>query len=157
MGPFGIEPGVFQSTTAWYTALASGVVLHIAVFRIGEWDLMTTKLIKSFVGSQLVAATALVVLFPEYYASPLCALAVAARLAFTLLLGIYTSMLVYRVFFHRLGTFPGPFLARLSNFYITFLAGKNMQEYKEVQRLHEKYGDFVRTGRSNKIVPYLAC
>lgn len=33
------------------------------------------------------------------------------------LVGLYGSMLLYRAFFHRLGRFPGPFAARLSNIY----------------------------------------
>jgi hypothetical protein len=33
------------------------------------------------------------------------------------LAGLYGSMLLYRTLFHRLGRFPGPFAARLSNLY----------------------------------------
>lgn len=148
MGIPDFDPGVFESSAARYVALATGAALHIFLFRFGEWDLATIKLIKTFAASQVLAAIALILGFPGYYASPLTALSVASKLAFTLLFGVYASMLIYRVFFHRLGRFPGPFLARLSNFYIVSLAGKNMQEYKEVEKLHEKYGDFVRTGKS---------
>ncbi|KAJ5510414.1 Cytochrome P450 [Penicillium expansum] len=54
-------------------------------------------------------------------------------------------MLVYRGFFHRLGKFPGPFLARLSNLYLTMLSSK-LHLYEEIGKLHEIYGDYVRTG-----------
>ncbi|BCR84059.1 cytochrome P450 [Aspergillus chevalieri] len=64
------------------------------------------------------------------------------------LLGLYSSMLVYRGFFHRLCQFPGPFLARLSNFYLTRLSAKNLHLYEEVQALHREYGDIVRVGPS---------
>ncbi|KAF2202848.1 cytochrome P450 [Delitschia confertaspora ATCC 74209] len=56
------------------------------------------------------------------------------------------SMLVYRAFFHRLRKFPGPFMAGLSKFYGMSLAAKNYQYYRETEKLHAKYGDYVRTG-----------
>ncbi|KAJ5758202.1 Cytochrome P450 [Penicillium nucicola] len=55
-------------------------------------------------------------------------------------------MLVYRAFLHRLSRFPGPFLARLSNFYVTALSGKKLQLCDEIQKLHQQYGDYVRIG-----------
>ncbi|EKG20298.1 Cytochrome P450 [Macrophomina phaseolina MS6] len=55
-------------------------------------------------------------------------------------------MAVYRVFFHRLRHFPGPFGAKLSRFYSAYLAGKDIKYYKEIEKMHRKYGDFVRTG-----------
>jgi cytochrome P450 len=59
---------------------------------------------------------------------------------------ILLSMTIYRAFFHRLRSFPGPFLARISKFYGVSLASKKFQYYWEAQRLHEEYGDYVRTG-----------
>jgi hypothetical protein len=55
------------------------------------------------------------------------------------------SILTYRVFLHRTRRFPGPFMARVSKFYSVFLA-RTLHYNKEVEKLHEKYGDFVRTG-----------
>ncbi|KAJ5308716.1 Cytochrome P450 [Penicillium antarcticum] len=55
-------------------------------------------------------------------------------------------MLVYRAFLHRLSRFPGPFFARLSNFYVTVLSGKKLQLCDEIQKLHHQYGDYVRVG-----------
>ncbi|KAA8901371.1 cytochrome P450 67 [Sphaerosporella brunnea] len=56
------------------------------------------------------------------------------------------SILIHRMFLHRAGKFPGPFMARVSKFYSVFLSVKKMQYHKEVEQLHRKYGDFVRTG-----------
>lgn len=56
------------------------------------------------------------------------------------------SVFVHRVFLHRAGKFPGPFWAKVSRFYAVYLAFKNLQHYREVERLHRQYGDFVRTG-----------
>jgi hypothetical protein len=61
---------------------------------------------------------------------------------------LFTSILIHRVFLHRAGRFPGPFMARVSKFYSVFLSAK-LQYHKEVEQLHKKYGDFVRTGECN--------
>ena len=60
--------------------------------------------------------------------------------------GLTLSIAVYRLFFHRLRGFPGPIGAKLSRFYTVKLAAKNVQYNKEVAKMHEKYGDFIRTG-----------
>lgn len=66
----------------------------------------------------------------------------------SMVLGLFASITVYRASFHRLNRFPGPFAARLSNLYITRLSAKNLQLYREIQRLHHTYGDVVRVGPS---------
>jgi len=58
------------------------------------------------------------------------------------------SIATYRLFFHRLHSFPGPFGAKLSRFHATRLTAKNVQYYKELAKMHSQYGDFVRTGKS---------
>ncbi|KAH7402975.1 putative benzoate 4-monooxygenase cytochrome P450 [Cadophora sp. MPI-SDFR-AT-0126] len=60
--------------------------------------------------------------------------------------GILFSIGIYRLFFHRLRSFPGPLGAKLTRFYTVRKASKNVQYYKEVAKMHEKYGDFFRTG-----------
>lgn len=69
---------------------------------------------------------------------------VAAASAFDA--GLVGSLLLYRGFFHRLHRFPGPFPAKLSRFYATRNAARNLQANVDTQRLHERYGDFVRVG-----------
>ncbi|KAF2176885.1 cytochrome P450 [Zopfia rhizophila CBS 207.26] len=59
---------------------------------------------------------------------------------------LIVSMGLYRAFFHRLRKFPGPFMARLSKWYGVSLVLPDFQYYWKVQKLHEKYGDIVRTG-----------
>jgi cytochrome P450 len=60
--------------------------------------------------------------------------------------GLFSSMLIYRAFFHRLRHYPGPFLAKLSTFYITARSVKKLHLFEEVQKLHAQYGDYVRLG-----------
>lgn len=63
------------------------------------------------------------------------------------LAGLFTSMTVYRIFFHRLRRFPGPFPAKVSKLYSVWLA-RNSKLYQDVSDLCDKYGDIVRTGTS---------
>lgn len=67
--------------------------------------------------------------------------------------GLTLSIAVYRLFFHRLRNFPAPLGARLSRFYTVKLAAKNVQYNVEVAKMHEKCGDFIRTGGT--ALPYL--
>jgi hypothetical protein len=59
---------------------------------------------------------------------------------------LFLSILTHRLFFHRTHSFPGPFLAKVTKWYSVYLSVKNYQYYKEVERLHQRYGNFVRTG-----------
>lgn len=63
--------------------------------------------------------------------------------------GLYLSMLLYRAYFHRLCNYPGPFLAKLTNFYVTLRSIKKMHLFEEIQNLHLQYGDYVRVGKFN--------
>ncbi|RAK81785.1 cytochrome P450 [Aspergillus fijiensis CBS 313.89] len=60
--------------------------------------------------------------------------------------GLVLSIGVYRLFFHRLRHFPGPIGSKVSRFYDTYLAGRNVQYNVEIEKLHKQHGDFIRTG-----------
>lgn len=127
-------------------AFGIGVLLHLCVFRIGEWDIAATRLFAPFALLQVVSIVALMRFFPSEYDSIVPAIKSVFGLDISLIVGLTLSILVYRGFFHRLCTFPGPFLARFSNLYVTTLSAKNLHLYEEVQQLHKQYGDFVRIG-----------
>lgn len=61
-------------------------------------------------------------------------------------LGLFLSIGIYRASFHPLRQFPGPFLSKITRFYDAYLAGRNIQYHVEIGKLHETYGDFIRTG-----------
>ncbi|TVY35049.1 Cytochrome P450 monooxygenase [Lachnellula subtilissima] len=56
------------------------------------------------------------------------------------------SILTYRAFFHPLRNFPGPFGAKFSGFSHVFRIVKESRNHVEVDKLHKKYGEFVRVG-----------
>ncbi|KAK3938977.1 Isotrichodermin C-15 hydroxylase [Diplogelasinospora grovesii] len=55
---------------------------------------------------------------------------------------------VYRLFFHPLAKYPGPFLAKITAAYMLYHAWKG-DRHLEFWRMHEKYGKFVRFGPSS--------
>ncbi|KAK4141030.1 cytochrome P450-like protein [Dichotomopilus funicola] len=56
-----------------------------------------------------------------------------------------TCVVVYRLFFHPLAKYPGPFLAKLTDAYMLYFAWRG-DRHLEFWRMHEKYGKFVRFG-----------
>ncbi|OKP14021.1 Tryprostatin B 6-hydroxylase [Penicillium subrubescens] len=123
----------------------SGIATHLTIFRHGEWDVQAPKLVLSYlfllIGAMVLdqAAKAKYVDFAAPY--PWLVKGVWCHI-----LGIYGSMIMYRAFFHRLSQFPGPFFARLSNFYVTALSARKLHLYEETEKLHGIYGDYVRLG-----------
>ena len=61
-------------------------------------------------------------------------------------LPLFASIIIYRVFFHRLSSFPGPFLARISKLWHVYHV-RYSQNHQFLNNLHKQYGPFVRTGK----------
>lgn len=73
------------------------------------------------------------------------AISTVAGLAASWLVGVYGSLITYRLFFHPLNKFPGPWQARISDLWLSTKMGK-LQGYYVINDLHKKYGRFVRVG-----------
>ncbi|CBF80338.1 protein CYP671A1 [Aspergillus nidulans FGSC A4] len=61
-------------------------------------------------------------------------------------LGLLTSIITYRAFFHRLRHFPGPWMAKVTRISAVLKAVERTQYHLDLKEMHRKYGDFVRTG-----------
>lgn len=126
-------------------AALAGVLSHVTYFMHGEHQrqgpvifrisilliliLFTVEL--KFKGNGVVQATA-----------------ASASIIAAFLTSLFASMTVYRVCFHRLKEFPGPFVSKVTKFWHAWILvkrEKNNHEY--LHELHKKYGDFVRTGK----------
>lgn len=59
---------------------------------------------------------------------------------------LFSSIAIYRLFFHKLCRFPGPKMAALTKFWNLSLAVEGRTPAR-IQALHDKYGDFVRIVR----------
>lgn len=58
---------------------------------------------------------------------------------------LLSSMIIYRLYFHRIRQFQGPTMAKISKLY-HFWNIRNDDQYLFLEHLHLQYGDFVRTG-----------
>jgi len=63
--------------------------------------------------------------------------------------GLFASISIYRVFFHRLSGFPGPFAAKVTKFYGPWIA-RTKQVHVAHTELHKTYGNFVRMGECRR-------
>lgn len=55
-------------------------------------------------------------------------------------------MAIYRAFFHPLCGYPGPFMARITQFWLPFNVSEKADSAWFIDRLHKKYGEYVRLG-----------
>lgn len=76
----------------------------------------------------------------------LVAVKVALKLELVFLLSLWLSSTLYRLSpFHRLASFPGPLACRWTKLAQSF-ANRNLKGFQELDKLHRKYGDYVRIG-----------
>lgn len=121
-----------------------GVILHLSIFR----TIFVELYLYYFMGLYLAAALGISYAYlslTEFSTLESLTRVVVVGVSFNS--GLIISMGIYRLFFHRLRHFPGPLAAKLSRFYDTVIAAKNVQYHMEVANMHEKYGDFIRTGK----------
>ncbi|KAI9036030.1 cytochrome P450 [Aspergillus affinis] len=130
------------SYTPSLVGAATGIGTHVLLYRHGEWDEKAPSILFTYV---LLTIFAFAPKWGEGFGLSLPCQWVGYTV-FWHILGVYASMLFYRVFLHRLKHFPGPFFAKISNLYATLLAGKKMQFYTETEKLHKRFGDYVRLG-----------
>jgi hypothetical protein len=64
------------------------------------------------------------------------------------LIGLGGSIVIYRIFFHRLRTFPGRRLDAVSKWGAAYIAYRHRRYFATLQDLHAFYGDYVRIGIS---------
>lgn len=108
----------------------SGLILHHAVFIHGEWH---------------VRAPEILVYHLVYFGALLMATPHARWMISGYLIALFSSITIYRVYFHRLKHFPGPRWARVTKIWHAWKS-RHRQNFMVLSELHRKYGDFVRTG-----------
>lgn len=122
---------------------AAGVVSHLTYFIRGEHMLTAYILVLAALFTPPTAVALLTTLagLPLPDAVRLTAVSYGAYMT-----ALFTSILLYRAFFHPLRHFPGPKLARLSQFYHFFHIRAKVDNYRHLDRLHAEYGEYVRVG-----------
>ena len=136
-------------------AFALGVTLHLSIFRRGEWNIYALSILQYFAIFEGIFTCVLRLFLGSEKCTTWIVVSIALTATLSTLVGLFTSMLIYRGFFHPLKGYPGPFFSRFSSLYITFRAFKNRRLFEELQLLHKTYGDIVRIG-NQRIQPLKA-
>ncbi|KJZ77203.1 hypothetical protein HIM_03524 [Hirsutella minnesotensis 3608] len=70
------------------------------------------------------------------------------------LMGLYSSLLTYRLLLQPLRSFPGPLAAKASGLWFSYqvISKPKHRAFEEIQKLHAQYGPFVRIGPSNLVI-----
>ncbi|CAG8958604.1 hypothetical protein HYFRA_00009921 [Hymenoscyphus fraxineus] len=125
-------------------AFVAGVCTHLFYFKSGEHHRHGSKYVKAaFYAFVLLPATQMIALS----VSLMSALRSSAAIFGYLLLGLYSSLLFYRLLAHPLNKFPGPIAARIGDLWLTTQLGKS-DMHKTSVHLYNKYGPYVRVGSS---------
>ncbi|KAK8192010.1 putative cytochrome P450 [Phyllosticta capitalensis] len=127
---------------AWLVGAFAGHLSHVLV-QPYEIDLRLWHVLGAFVAASAAIFYANVALLSSTPQEALRDLAVGIA---SYLASLTVSIVAYRAWFHRLRKFPGPFAARISNWWIVARIARTQQMQFELQNLHQKYGDYVRTG-----------
>ena len=124
---------------------AAGIVTHLGYFNRGEHHLYGIIYLQTFI-AVFIAAVA----FPVYVNGESLehAFATTASFAGFYLGGLYISLLIYRIIFHPLNKFAGPFGVKISGLWLSVQL-KDGDAHKKILKLHEEYGDFLRVGSSD--------
>ncbi|KAK4627014.1 Cytochrome P450 monooxygenase [Fulvia fulva] len=123
-------------------AVGTGVASHLFYFRIGEHHMMPVMYLQ-LISLACIASTFALVNFTG--ATVLGALSTVAAFAACWFTGVYGSLLTYRLLFHPLNEFAGPWQARLGDLWMSSqLTGLNA--YHVFDDLHKRHGRFVRVG-----------
>jgi tryprostatin B 6-hydroxylase len=130
------------STALYGLAFGIGVASHIFWFNGREHH---------FYGSSYVATTLFILAggtsaLCKGYGLPLReAFSSTSTIVASILAGLYTSLIIYRLFLNPLNKFPGPYWVRLGNLAWSSQL-TNFDSYYKLKALHDQHGDIVRIG-----------
>jgi hypothetical protein len=151
---------MMSGTPAWIMfglGAVAGLVMHHGFFRHGEWHIYTPAIV---LGHCLIfALLPLALVFLESPESAARHASVRHYRPGSIITGyltaLATSIVIYRLFLHRLRRFPGPVGARITKAWHMWKCRKS-KNHLVLEDLRRKYGDFVRTGKGVLIdLPYM--
>jgi tryprostatin B 6-hydroxylase len=119
-----------------------GVSSHLGYFIHGEHHMLAVRLFILLITSPLVTF-ALIYRLDENASMTIAAQKAAIALS-SYVGSLTTSILIYRIAFHPLRKFPGPFTARLAKLSHVLRLLTKSDNYAQADRLHKNYGDIVR-------------
>ncbi|KAI9747648.1 MAG: Phosphatidylinositol-4-phosphate 5-kinase, partial [Chaenotheca gracillima] len=123
-------------------AITLGIVSHLTIFIHSELDRFAAIILAGFVTTFAILVAILSVQERSLIGGLMLATILFA--AFQSALGL--SIVIYRLFFHRIAPFPGPAADAVSKWRAARRAQTTEQYRLELARLHARYGDYVRIG-----------
>ena len=123
------------------SASVLGFLAHQLVFIRGEWHLLAPTLVSLHFMLAILLIVAEVQLNGDVASGSINALGSITCYSVTL----FTSIAIYRIYFHRLRHFPGPRLAAVSKLWHVWQC-RDSRNHLVLENLHQQYGPFVRTG-----------
>lgn len=119
-----------------------GVLAHHGIFIRGERHLRAPAVVITHI---TVAAFTWSIIAWKHPLEKYRSLGVVIGLLCCYAVGLFGSITVYRLCFHRLRHFPGPRLAATTKLWHVFKC-RDSRNHLVLDSLHKQYGDFVRTG-----------
>lgn len=135
---------ILGSKATWEFSRAAGVgaFVHLALLKNLEVELFMYQFLVLYLISPLLLGT--LYLSKGLMVQDILIRVTAITSGFTS--GVLTSIFIYRVFFHRVRRFPGPFLAKITRFHGLYVSIRHSKYHEKVFNMHEQYGRIVRTG-----------
>ena len=131
-------------------ALAVGVCLHLGYFRRGEHHMYALR----YLQASILLFSILTIALVYCYKLPLVwSMRIASSIFFYSMLGLYGSLVYYRLCWHPLRAFPGPLAAKISSLWFSFHV-RASDAHQKALGLYNKYGQFVRVGSLDLMITY---
>ncbi|KAJ5902906.1 hypothetical protein N7495_003434 [Penicillium taxi] len=145
MSQFAVPWGSQQADAAegshiFLTLALLGLTSHMFFVRYNDVDRIVGKGFVPYVGSQICLWIWLSIRSSDLLSS--ATFISLANLSF--FAPLFTSISIYRLFFHPLRSFPGPSLARLTSWWGVSKIARGANKYELHHELHKQYGDIVR-------------
>lgn len=128
-----------------------GINSHLGYFIHGDHDHLSGLF---FIGFFLIPSLIFGVFHKHLGIATIEALTLTTTIWTSFLAGLTASIITYRLLFHPLRKFPGPFGAKVTKWWSVVNAAKTLQNHELGMDLHAKYGDFVRTGKWTLYNPF---
>lgn len=123
-------------------ASVAGIASHLAYFIHGEHHMQSLQYLLAIVFSPSISFIA--ILSSSITSSYITALKLTAVIFVSFFTSLISSILVYRIFFHPLRHFSGPFCAKASKLTHVWRLIGTSDNYLQVHELHERFGEIVR-------------
>lgn len=142
-------PRIMLPETKLGFAAVAGIASHHIIFIHGEWHMQAPKVLCVYL---IIAATIFIEESSCGVNKPGRGVGRALQIICTYGMSLFTSLVFYRIMFHRLRRFPGPSWAAISKFWhVVQCLRSSSQNHLILHELHKQYGDFVRTGKDRFI------